>query len=750
MFERLGHAMYRWRWIVVALWCAGALSVLFVLPNLEKPLKVGGFSASNAETARATQVLEQNLGFSPSSMVIVYQSDSLRANDPTFLNEVEQSLAGVRTLPFVEDVLLPSTNRAQIANSGKAAYAVVGLTLPPEQAQRDVPEFKSAMRPQPHITYIVAGAPAFYADIEKASQRDLRRAEFIAFPFALIALLFVYGSVVAACIPLVVGGAGVALVLVATYWLAHVASMSIFVLNLATMLGLGLAIDYSLFVTSRFREELSHSGVDVRTAVARAAATAGKAVFFSGLTVLIGLAGLTTFPLMFLRSVGVAGVVVVIFSVLAAMTLLPAVLGVVGPNIDRLRVGPLSRGAESQDDTRGFWHRLAMVVMRHPVMVMLPTLAFLVVLGVPFLHANISSPDARILPQDLASRKGYDILSEQFAPGEISPFVVTIESSGSMLTPQNLAVVERLTKQLQADGRIERVESATTLSPLTASLSPEALVRLRQALRLIGVDTGLNRFISEHTALILAYPKAPANNAENKTLLHQLRSIPDTDGTKILVGGGTGEIVDVVDTIYRDFPRAASLIVIATYIILFVMFRSVILPIKAVIMNTLSIVASYGALVWIFQEGHLSHLLDFTTLGFVEASLPVIMFCVLFGLSMDYEVFLLSRIREEWDRTGDNALSVATGLQRSGQIITSAALIVVVVTASFVTADVVIIKALGLGIALAVALDASVVRALLVPAVMELLGRANWWIPPSLARFLPARGLTEETGGGSP
>ncbi len=749
MFERLGQFMYRWRWVVIACWCIGALSVLFVLPNLAKPLKVGGFSADNAESAQATRLLEKNLGFSPSSMVIVYQSETLRANDPVFLNEVGQSLAGVRGLPFVENEVLPSANAHLIAKSGEAAYAIVGLTLPPEQAQRDVPEFKAAMRPQPHITYIVAGGPAFYADIEKASQRDLRRAEIIAFPFALIALLLVYGSVVAACIPLIVGGAGVALVLVATYWLAHVTSMSIFVLNLATMLGLGLAIDYSLFITSRFREELGHPGTDVRTAVAHATATAGKAVFFSGLTVLIGLAGLTTFPLMFLRSVGVAGVVVVIFSVLAAMTLLPAVLGVVGTNIDRLRVGPLARAVEDSHDEHGFWHRLAMVVMRHPVMVMLPTLAFLIVLGLPFLHANISSPDARILPKDLASRKGFDILSEQFAPGEISPFVITVESNGSMFTPRDLGVIDHLTKQLQSDNRIERVESATTLSPLTSNLSPEALIRLRQALRLVGVDTGLNRFISEHTALILAYPKAPANDPANKALLHELRSMPDRGDTKILVGGGTGEIVDVVDTIYRDFPRAAAFIVLATYVILFVMFRSVILPIKAVIMNTLSIVASYGALVWIFQEGHLSHLLNFTTLGFVEASLPVIMFCVLFGLSMDYEVFLLSRIREEWEKTGDNALSVATGLQRSGQIITSAALIVVVVTASFVTADVVIIKALGLGIALAVALDASVVRALLVPAVMELLGSANWWIPSSLARFLPAHGLTEETGGGS-
>ena len=750
MFERLGHFSYRWRWIIVAIWFIGAASVLFVLPRLEQPLKVGGFSADHAEAAQAARVLEQHLGFSPSSMVIVYTSDTLKATDAEFQNEVAASLAGVRSLPFVENVILPSTNPRQIAKSGEVAYAIVGLRLPPERAQRDVPAFEQAMRSQPHVKAIVAGGPAFYADIETASQRDLRRAEVIAFPFALIALLFVYGSVVAASIPLIVGGAGVALILVATYWLAHAVDLSIFVLNLATMLGLGLAVDYSLFITSRFREELHHDPDDVRGAVGRATSTAGKAVFVSGMTVLIGLAGLTTFPLMFLRSVGIAGVIVVVFSVLAALTLLPAVLGIVGTRIDRLRVGSLSRAMEGSRGDHGFWHGLATFVMRRPIIVALPTLAILVVLGLPFLQANISSPDARILPQDLPSRQGFDLLSAQFAPGEISPFVVTIESDGSMYDPANVAQIDRLTRKLAADSRIDRVESATTFSPLTAGLSPDAVIRARQALARLGIDTQLDRFIGPHTALILAYPKAPANDPTNKALLHELRSMPAASGTRILVGGGTGEIVDVVSAIYRDFPRAALLIVVATYLILLVMFRSIVLPIKAILMNTLSIFASYGALVWIFQEGHLAHLLDFTPLGFVEASLPVIMFCVLFGLSMDYEVFLLSRIREEWDASGDNARSVALGLQRSGQIITSAALIVVVVTASFVTADVVIIKALGLGIAIAVALDASVVRALLVPATMELLGRVNWWIPRSLDRLLPSVGLREATGGQAP
>ncbi len=306
-----------------------------------------------------------------------------------------------------------------------------------------------------------------------------------------------------------------------------------------------------------------------------------------------------------------------------------------------------------------------------------------------------------------------------------------------MTAPANLAAIERLGAQLAADPRIDRIQSALTVPGVAGNLTPAARIVARQALEATGTDTQLGRFISDHVAVLFAYPVEPANDPQNQALLAQLRGLSPPAGLEILVGGGTAEIVDVVDTIYRDFPFVASVVVLRTYLLLLMLFRSVVLPIKALLMHALSILASYGALVWIFQDGNLSGLLGFTPQGFVEASLPVIMFCVLFGLSMDYEVFLLSRIQEEWDRTGDNDRAVAVGLQRSGQIITSAALIVVVVTASFVSADVVLVKALGLGIALAVALDATIVRALLVPATMKLLGHWNWWIPGWLDRVLP-------------
>jgi RND superfamily putative drug exporter len=558
------------------------------------------------------------------------------------------------------------------------------------------------------------------------------------------ALLLVFGSVVAALVPLIVGGLGVAGVLLATYWVAHVTDLSIFVLNLATMLGLGLAVDYSLFVTSRFREELARRDGDVVAAVEHSIATAGKAVFFSGLTVLIGLSGLTFFSFMFLRSVGIAGVIVVAFSALAALTLLPAVLGIVGTNIDRLAFHPLRRFHHAGRPEDGFWARLSRRVMAHPFAVLIPTLAFLVVLGSPFLDVNVSSPDGRILPTDLPSRQGFDTLTEEYGAGEISPFLLAIQSPTSVYTDENLGALYDLTQRLAADPRVVRVQSIVSYGRDVPKEEAIRLFRARRGLAALGVDTRLGQLANERTAVVLAYTRFPANDERNKDLLGQIRGTSLGGDLTMLVDGGTAEIVDVVDRMYADFPRAVALIVVATYAVLLLLFRSVILPLKAIAMNTLSILASYGALVFVFQEGHFSGLLRFSPQGFVEASLPVIMFCVLFGLSMDYEVFLLSRVREEWDRTGDNERSVALGLERSGRIITSAALIVVVVTASFVSADVIIIKALGLGIALAVFLDATVVRALLVPATMRLLGRWNWWLPKPLGRLLPTRGFAED------
>ncbi|MBA2289361.1 MAG: MMPL family transporter, partial [Chloroflexia bacterium] len=575
MFEWLARFSLAHSKLMIAIWLVLAVASIPFALNAADPLKVGGFTSDDTESSMVRDVIENDLGYSPSSMIVVYESDTLDARDPLFQEQVEDSLSRVGELDFVEDVITPSVDSSLISASGEIAYAIVGLDLPPEEAQRDVPEFERALVGQPELTFLVAGAPAFYADIETASQRDLRRAELIALPIALIALLFVFGTVVSAAIPLVTGGAGVVVILSAVYWLAHVTDLSIFVLNLATMLGLGLAVDYALFVTSRYREELRRNGNDVEAAVIASITTAGRAVFFSGMAVLIGLSGMILFPLMFLQSVGFAGVVVVAISTLTSLTLLPAILAIVGTRVESLSIGRLGGLAVGSAGGDGRWYRLAIGVMKRPVIVAVVTISVLVALGLPFRDANISSPDATILPQDLPSRQGFDLLSGEFSGGEISPFVIALQFGEDTSSQERLAIASHVESLARSDQRIERVQGPTVFADELSGVPASVRFQARLLLEQLGVNTQLDRLWTGDEAIILAFPVAPANQPENKELLASLRSIPDTDEARVLVGGGTAEIVDVVDVIYDRFPVVAGVVVVTTYLILLVLFRSV-------------------------------------------------------------------------------------------------------------------------------------------------------------------------------
>ncbi len=640
--------------------------------------------------------------------------------------------------PHVTRILSHVIAPRQVSADLHTAYDIVFLDLPPDDSPDAIPPVAAALREVPGLTVRIGGGPAFYGDVQAVTERDLQRAELISLPLAALTLLLVFGSVVAAGIPLAVGGAAVLVALAGIFVVASLTPMSIFVLNLATLLGLGLGVDYSLLMTSRFREELAHRrGPDrVAEAVRVTVATAGRAVFFSGLTVLLGLLGLVLFEFMILRSVGIAGAIVVGLAVAAAMTLLPAILAIVGTRIDALAV----RRVTVEPGTDGPWARLARRVMRRPVAVLVPTLAVLLLLGLPFLGVRFNAPDATILPASVPSRETYDILAAEFGEGEFAPLVLAVRTTGDATTPANVAALYDYSRRLAADPRVSRVSSLVDVDPR---------LTLRQYQLLYGgVGGPPDRYVAtslaattngDLTAFTVITPYGP-NRDEGRALVRELRDpaspLAPPAGVSVQVGGGAADVDDVVSRVWSDFPRTAAFIVLTTFLVLFVLLRSVILPVKALVMNTLSIGASFGALVWIFQDGNLSAILGFQPLGFVETTQPVILFCVLFGLSMDYEVFLLSRMKEAWDRTGDNTEAVARGLERSGRIVSSAALIVVVVAGSFAFADIVLIKALGLGVAIAVALDATVVRALLVPATMRLLGRWNWWVPARLDRAL--------------
>jgi len=737
-FDRLGRFAVRRRWWIVAAWALLIAIAIPFAPRAPSALSAGGFILDDLESARAKQVLQRELGVEPSAFVLLYTSDTLTAGTPAWLAAVGAATRDVASAPHVTRILSHVLAPDQVSADRHTAYDIVFLDLPPDDSPDAIPPVAASLHEVPDLRVQIGGGPAFYGDVQSVTETDLRRSEFISLPLAALALLLVFGSVVAAGLPLAVGGAAVLVALAGIYAVASLTPMSIFVLNLATLLGLGLGVDYSLLMTSRFREELAHrTGPDrVAEAVRVTVATAGRAVFFSGLTVLLGLLGLVLFEFMILRSVGIAGAIVVGLAVAAAITLLPAILAIIGTRIDALAV----RKVTVEPGADGPWSRLARRVMRHPIGVLVPTLAVLLVLGVPFLHVRFNAPDATILPPSVPSREAYDILARNFGEGEFAPIVVAIRTTGDATNPDNVARLYDYSRRLAADPRVTRVASLVDVDPR---------LTLAQYQLLYGSPGGPpDRFVDatlgattkgDLTAFTLYTPFGP-NREEGRALVREMRDpagpLAPPAGMSILVGGGAADVDDVVTRVWADFPRTAAFIVLTTFVVLFVLLRSLVLPVKALVMNTLSIVASFGALVWIFQDGNLSAPLGFQPLGFVETTQPVILFCVLFGLSMDYEVFLLSRMKEAWDRTGDNTEAVARGLERSGRIVSSAALVVVVVAGSFAFADIVLIKALGLGVAIAVALDATVVRALLVPATMRLLGRWNWWVPGRLERAL--------------
>jgi len=726
---------------VVITW--GVLILVAVPLALQTPgaLRSGGFIRDDLESAQAKALLETEIGVPEAALVIVLHSDTAKAGEPAFEAAAAMALADVPRAEFVRSVIPHVLSTRQVSADGHTAYDIVLLDLSADDSPRALPGIRAAIREVPGIEIGLSGGPAFYGDVQEVSEADLQRSELISLPLAALALLLVFGSVVASAVPLAVGGAAVVVALAGIFLIASVAPMSIFVLNLATLLGLGLGVDYSLLMTSRFREEMaarSRQQDAVEDAVGATVRTAGRAVFFSGLTVLLGLLGLVLFEFMILRSVGIAGAIVVALSVIGAMTLLPAILAIIGGRIDRLRV----RRVVARPAAEGFWSRLAWWVMGRPIAVLVPTLLVLLVLGTPFLHVRFNAPDARILPESVPSRQSFDRLTEAFGPGPFAPIVLAIRTPGLATDARNLAELMDYSRRLAADLRIARVDSLVDVDPR---------LTLEQYALLYSAGGGPpDRFVAEAlaattegdlTAFTITTPYAP-NDEAGRQLVRELRAddgpLSPPDGMTVLVGGGAADVEDVVTGIGAEFPRSAAFIFVTTYLVLLLLLRSLVLPLKALAMNTLSIVASFGALVWIFQDGNLSALFGTRPLGFVETTQPVILFCVLFGLSMDYEVFLLSRMRESWEQTRDNPTAVAHGLERSGRIVTSAALIVIVVAGSFAFADIVLIKALGVGIALAVALDATVVRALLVPATMRLLGRWNWWLPGRLGRALPA------------
>jgi RND superfamily putative drug exporter len=568
----------------------------------------------------------------------------------------------------------------------------------------------------------VGGFGEVFREVGHTIEHDLVRAEMIALPITLILLLLVFGSAIAALLPLAIGALSVVGTFLVLLVLNKFTEVSVFSLNLTTALGLGLAIDYSLFIVSRYREEL-RSGHEPHDAVVRTVRTAGRTVAFSALTVAASLCALLVFPLAFLRSFAYAGVAVAALAGIYAVVVLPAMLAALGHRIDALTLWKRS----THPPEEGFWHGMAVRVMRRPIPFVAGALVVLFLLGSPALGMKLGLPDDRVLPPSKPGRVVSDIIRTEFTSEEAGALAVV---APGVDPDARAAEIDAFAIRLSGLPGVARVDAAT------GSYLPGGVV----------VPAASNpdlyaRFNGADATYLNVIPSVEPMSAQGESLVGAVRAIDAPFPVK--VGGQSARLVDTKSSLFGKLPIAALIIAAVTFVLLFMMFGSLVVPAKAVVLNLLSLTATFGAMVWIFQDGHLASALGFTPTGFLDSTTPILMFCVAFGISMDYEVFLLSRIKEEHDAGADNVQAVAVGLERTGRIVTAAALLISVVLISFATSEVSFIKLFGIGLALAVLMDAFVIRGTLVPAFMRLAGDVNWWAPKPLRRFHDRFGISE-------
>jgi uncharacterized membrane protein YdfJ with MMPL/SSD domain len=678
-------------------------------------LKPFGFDDPASESVITNDRLADTAGYEPSPGLTALVRPDQPVRDPASQAQIAHVARVLDHDPEVRRVTTPFDGGSpqMISRDGRSAY-VLGFFRPnisDESAQDAAVRLDDRVNAMHGV--VLGGQAASYQEVGDTTEKDLRRAEMFAFPILLLLSFWVFRSLVAALLPLVIGALSIVGALVGLRVAAEFTGLSIFAVNLITALGLGLAIDYSLFVVSRYREELTSRGVETgsggRTerweALRATMRTAGRTVIFSALTVAAAMASLLIFPQRFLYSMGVGGALTALFAALVAVTVLPGLLAMLGPRVNALAPKRLQRraGADARSDAEGFWYRLSRFVMRRPVPVAIAATAVMIVAGLPFLSIKFTGADASILPTDQHARIVNDALKSDFPPGRSDPTIVDAQTG-------NPAAAQRLAN------RISRLHAVSDVAP------PQR--------------------ISHDTTRIDAYSRSAAYHSQtSQDLVSDIRAL-DTS-YPVHVTGSAAYFVDRKASLADHLPTMLAIVVVTTFVILFLMTGSVILPIKTLLMNFLTVSAAFGFLVFVFQDGRFEGLLGYTSQGAIDTSMPLLLFALAFGLSTDYGVFLLTRIKEARDGGASDSEAVAIGLERTGRIVTAAALLLTIALGSLVTSQIIFIKENGMGAAFAVLIDASIVRALLVPSLMQLLGKWNWWAPGPLRRLHDRIGLSE-------
>lgn len=751
MFESMGRFVHRFKWVVIGVWV-----VLFGVSVVATPLLgdvlTGSFANPNTPSSQAGALIQQKFEQGPTQVLVVFKGDALEAVGPEFQAAEREALDGIQAagIPHLQSIQTYANTDSPlfVSEDGHSSAAVLNFDASQEVVQGQVEQIRAALKDGVLQAY-VTGEPAINADLTTYSFRDLQKVELYGLPVALIALLFVFGSLVSAALPVVTGGLAVTVTLGGMYLIGRLTDMSIFSMNTATLLGLAVAIDYALFFVSRFREEL-HKGASVEEAVVVTTTHAGRSVFYSGVAVVAGVAGLMFFPSPGLRSIGIGGALVVLFSVAASVTFIPALLSVIGRRVDSLALIPIRDVHASR-----FWNGWTRVLLRRPWVSILVAVVLLALMVSPAFTMKTQMTTASTLPREAESRIGIEILDAEFDRSALSPISVLLTWEGEgKIDVTRAAALFMFGQQLS---QLEGVASVTSPFTLAEMNDPAALAALwTQFEQLLNdpkgfsipesgivLDSGatitatqLAQFrqlveasVAPGAVLYRAVSQDPPGSSASQELVGRIMAVAAPAGYSVHVAGESAYNFDFFKELSDWFPWVIAWVFVISFLVFVVLLRSIVLPALSVVVNALTIGTSFGLLVLVFQGDVFEGLLRFTSTGGIEVIMPIVLLCTLFGITMDYAVFMLTRAHESWNRSGDNRQSVAVGVVQTGRVIVSAALLVVIVTGAFTFTNIKATKMLGLGIALAIIADTLLIRMTLLPAVMSYLGRLNWWWP---------------------
>ncbi|MFT2014259.1 MMPL family transporter [Streptomyces sp. 796.1] len=689
-------------------------------------LSTGGFVDTSTESAKTAEVMEDRFHAGAPNVILLI-SDKRGVDAPEVAKAGQDITARLGKEPHVEQaVSYWSLGKAESlrGKDGNSALVMARVLGDEDQIQDRFEAFESRYEGKVDgVEVKIGGSALANKEIFDITEKDLIKIEMITFPVLLIVMLFVFRSLVAATVPLMVGGLTIVAVLLTMRILTLFTDVSVMATNVATGLGLGLAIDYSLILIKRYREELG-KGVDIDGAISIALRTAGRTVVFSAITVALAMGALLVFPFYFLRSFAYAGIPTALIAAAVSVTFLPALLKALGPRIDKGRILGKKRSTAPNPE-EGFWHRTAITVMRFPLPVAAVVIGLLLFLGAPFLDLKMSLADERVLPTSTQSREVGETIRKDFNAQETQALNVVLNDTPGKGERGNIAGYAEQLSRLDNVARVDTEIGTFAGGKLVAPPTPAA-----------------DRFGTTDSTYLSVVPKSQSLSEKGRELVKDIRAVDAP--YDVQVGGPAAELHDAIGSMSDKLPLGLGVIAISSFIVLFLFTGSIVLPLKALVLNCLSLSATLGVLVWGFQNGHLEGWVgDFAVTGTITWTVPILLFCVAFGLSMDYEVFLLSRIKEEHDLTKDNTKAVARGLEHTGSTVTAAAVLIAIVFLGFIMSSISYMKAIGVGLSLAVLMDATLVRGALVPAFMRLAGRANWWAPGPLRALHAKIGLRE-------